>query len=289
MTTPIPSQVFTDHGWQPRDNNGNGGSLAASSTIVWAPGVPSPSPPVYSNWSDIETVVNEHQGAVRIIVDTTGLAGFAHVPSTANLDGRGRLEMVGGGPNGETEIVIDDGGQIKNIREMRTIVFRAEPTIRPPLLWDIDGLIVECFDATFLFDFGGGGTLPIMQLSPATYMSFFFMDSSELRNSHNPGHAVMNLAPGILLFWAINNLDFSSSFADTVSGPATASIQLNVDASLPSTFTQAQFLGAVTITQIDMAEGVTYTPAVIANWNGVAPANVQEALDRIAARIGPIP
>lgn len=34
---------------------------------------------------------------------------------------------------------------------------------------------------------------------------------------------------------------------------------------------------------------VPYTPASSADWSGSPPANLQEALDRIAAAIGPIP
>lgn len=35
--------------------------------------------------------------------------------------------------------------------------------------------------------------------------------------------------------------------------------------------------------------GVSYTPASVAHWSGTAPATLQDALDRIAAMIGPIP
>jgi hypothetical protein len=261
----------------------------STAMIVYAPGIANAVAPIFNDWNQIEAIVNGHQGACRIIFDATGLPGFIHVPATANLDGKGRLELVGGGPNGEAEVVIDNGGQIKNAREYRTIVFRAEPTIRSPIVIDLEGLIVECFDTTFLFDNGGGGTLPIISVIPPTYTTLLFYESSELRNSHNPGMPVIDIGAGVTVLWGINDLVFESPFTDTVSGPASATINLQVDASLPSTFSQALFLGTVTITQIDMAEGVTYTPAVVANWNGVAPANVQEALDRIAARIGPIP
>ena len=37
------------------------------------------------------------------------------------------------------------------------------------------------------------------------------------------------------------------------------------------------------------ANALNYTPVVLANWNGLKPANVSDALDRIAAKIGPIP
>jgi hypothetical protein len=259
------------------------------SIITWQPGAVNPVPPVYNDWNQIEAVVNALQGNAILITDDTGTPGFMHVPSTANLDGRGRLEIVGGGPNGESEVVIDDGGQLQNVRSWRTIAVRSEPTIKPSILYNIDGLIVECLDATFLFDNGGGGTLPVIECDPASYMGFFFIASSELRNSHNPGHAVLNVGNNVLLFFTINCLDFPSTFDTTISGPATSSIQFQLDASVPQTISLPAFLGATSIVQIDDAVGVTYTPADLVHWSGVAPTSVKNALDRIAAKITPIP
>lgn len=32
-----------------------------------------------------------------------------------------------------------------------------------------------------------------------------------------------------------------------------------------------------------------YVPAIVANWNGTAPTSIANALDRLAAHLGPIP
>jgi hypothetical protein len=261
----------------------------APSFIVYAPGVTSPTPPVFADWAQIETVVNALEGAARVVVDQTGLPGFAHVPSTANLDGRGRLELVGGGPNGEAEIVIDDGGQIRNVREWRTLVVRASPTVRSSIVYDLGGLIVDATDATFLFQ-DATATLPVIQGNvPGSYLSFLFALSSELRNSHNPGKAVFDTGPNATIFLTIGSLFFPSPFDDTISGPASTALGIQLDSTLPPSFPLPAFLGPLTFTQIAAAPGVAYTPASVPNWNGTAPATVQEALDRIAAKIGPIP
>ena len=42
------------------------------------------------------------------------------------------------------------------------------------------------------------------------------------------------------------------------------------------------------IVDASAADAVTYTPASAADWNGTPPATVGEALDRIAAMLGPI-
>jgi hypothetical protein len=244
-------------------------------------------PPYFTVWSDVEAAINAVAGAAILMVDMTGLPGFAHVPSTANLDGHGRLQIIGVGPNGEAELVMDDGAQIKNIQSMYTIVFRAQPTIRVPLVWDLVGVIVNCYDATFLFD-GPAATLPVMQIN-APYIGMFFSHSSELRNSHNPGAAVLDITAGSLLLLSIDTLFFPSSFDSTISGPVGSSLQLETDASQTSTPSIPAFLGVFTTARIDNAANIDYVPANLVNWSGVAPTSVANALDRIAAKIGPIP
>jgi len=56
---------------------------------------------------------------------------------------------------------------------------------------------------------------------------------------------------------------------------------------IPSSVTRAA--GAPPPVLKSAASGLAYTPAVLANWSGTTPASVADALDRIAAKIGPIP
>ncbi len=49
------------------------------------------------------------------------------------------------------------------------------------------------------------------------------------------------------------------------------------------------FVAGLTIVFKAKAEQIEYTPTVLANWSGTAPASVADALDRIAAKITPIP
>lgn len=233
-------------------------SSGTKAIIVYAPGLVSPVAPYYNTWSDVEAQINALSGAAQLWVDQTGLGGFAQVPATANLDGQGRLEIIGKGPQGEAELQIADGGQIKNVQTWRTIVVRAAPNARPALLYDIDGMIVECFDATFLF--GAAATLPVMQLDNAiTYISFFFTDSSELRNSHNPGNAVLDLGPnlGVLCLLCIDTLFFPSSFTDTIGGVVGQTLQIQTDSSVATINLGGTFGGTLTQTNID-------TPGIVA-------------------------
>ena len=268
--------------------------LVTQSRIVYAPALLNPTPPVYNDWNQIEAIVNARQGAVRLLIDQSGGVGFADIPATANLDGRGRLEIIGAGPRGEPQMKMADGAQIKNVREWRTIVVRAAPTIRSPIVYDLNGLDVECFDATFLFPAGGAPTLPIIDVIPGNilfpgYLGLFMLSSSELKNNNAPGVPVLHIGDGITLLLSIGTLFFGSTFDHTISGTAAATLNVQTDASLPTNIVLApEFVGSLSRTQIDQAPGMGYTPAVLANWTGVSPETVQIALDRIAAAIGPI-
>jgi hypothetical protein len=54
------------------------------------------------------------------------------------------------------------------------------------------------------------------------------------------------------------------------------------------TVPQTGFSGTVTVTRSDKAGLVGYAPAVPADWSNSSPVSVAEALDRIAAALGPI-
>ena len=74
-------------------------------------------------------------------------------------------------------------------------------------------------------------------------------------------------------------------------GGAGAILQIHYDASVPvsQVSPQPDWAGLVLPAAIDNAGGVAYAPSVLANWSGVAPSSTANALDRIAAKIGPIP
>jgi hypothetical protein len=81
----------------------------------------------------------------------------------------------------------------------------------------------------------------------------------------------------------IANIVFSTIAAHAFAGAGTL---LSFDSS--STVTAPQGAGVVITPESNSAE-VTYTAAVVANWSGTNPTSVKNALDRIAAKITPIP
>jgi hypothetical protein len=252
--------------------------------IVYQPAAVNPLPPVYSDWNKVENLVNTLQGAAQIIVDATGTSDFkAHVPATAALDGKGRLKILGVGADEETRMVIDNGGQIKNVREWRSINLLSATTTVPPVRYDIDGIAVECFDTTFISE--TGATQPLVSFpgnNPGGYGILLMYGSSEfIRAAGTP--PLLSLGNGFLLLWGLGVLWFGASFDGMVSGPASAQIQVQTDASLPATFSWPDFLGSVQFVQIDRAPGLAYTPGVPPNWASPPPTNMQQAADRMAA------
>lgn len=87
------------------------------------------------------------------------------------------------------------------------------------------------------------------------------------------------------------SLVISGVYDGSVSGPATAVLILVVDANqqVPPPPTLPGFAGTVVLNLFDDASLIGYSAAVGADWGGSPPATVAEALDRIAAALGPIP
>jgi len=128
--------------------------------------------------------------------------------------------------------------------------------------------------------------------SSGAYLILLMTDSG-LMNSHNPGAPVLVMGPNSVLLMSIATVMFPIPFDNTIAGPASASLELQLDSTQPP-FPMGGFLGPVTTTFVSVANALGYTPGAPGNWVGPAPTFVQQALDRIAARVvtlggGPIP
>jgi hypothetical protein len=78
--------------------------------------------------------------------------------------------------------------------------------------------------------------------------------------------------------------------ANWLSGVVGSSLEYNASADFPDPPPpNPLFLGTFNgINYRDAATGVNYAPTSAADWNNNPPATVQQALDRIAAALGPI-
>lgn len=109
------------------------------------------------------------------------------------------------------------------------------------------------------------------------------------------GNIIINSFPGDGPIDTFKLLNFSISGDNAAiggniivnnTGPA-----LVIDATVDSLPIQSKITltGLTTIRRLNDAFGLAYTPDTPANWVGLPPTTVQEALDRIAAFIGPVP
>lgn len=108
-------------------------------------------------------------------------------------------------------------------------------------------------------------------------------------------HPVISMGPGAqqLMFLAGPGASISPEW---VAGPASAAVQVLVlDAARQGFPPQpVAFLGSWFVDIRTVAANIAYSPAVPGDWEGVAPATAQDAIDRIAAAVsgllaGPIP
>jgi hypothetical protein len=98
-------------------------------------------------------------------------------------------------------------------------------------------------------------------------------------------------ATSTLALLVYDQLNFFSANGNLVSGVAGSTIAYAYDATWPGNPANPFFaFGGIYAPPVvsDKALSMSYAPAVLANWSGTAPTSVANALDRIAAKIGPI-
>lgn len=106
------------------------------------------------------------------------------------------------------------------------------------------------------------------------------------RISTGPVPVVDLVSPGSVL--SAQLYDDASIEDDILSGVGTAFFESRSPASRFSS-TQTAFTGFLSIGFSSLSSNVAYSAVVPADWSGSPPATVQEALDRLASFLGPIP
>ncbi len=119
----------------------------------------------------------------------------------------------------------------------------------------------------------------------ALYGPFNYADSGAayLIISDSDLAAPISLSGGITAWLWANLADAGYALTTAMTGSGTPAITSD-SGSLPASIT-----GPFSITLTTPSQYVSYTPADAAKWSGSQPATLKEAVDRIAAAIGPIP
>lgn len=129
------------------------------------------------------------------------------------------------------------------------------------------------------------GTAPLIQNVASPLLIVYADDVATISQGSTPtidnqllGATLSIIAAGAALF-----------DTNVLSGVAAGYSGINASPSAFVTAAQAVPGGIIAIANWAQGSEVQYIPSVVADWSGISPENVQRALDRIAAKIGPIP
>ena len=245
---------------------------------------------VYTDWNALMAAHGAIQGQKIIEVDNGAIAPLpAKVPAGAyDLSD---TTLVGGRSNvlgapGTTVLQFLDGAVVTRfppvvqnliLSSVSTSPVVVQSVVGPPLAIELDGALVQSeVGAVPMFSIPVGGAA----------ITFNCMNRG---GTGNAGFPVVDLsAPGALATFII---DFGGQILEgTVSGIAASGVAVQIRSPSNSMLNSfgPPFLGGATIVLDAIASQAGYTPAVSANWVAPDPTNIAEALDRIAAMVGPI-
>jgi hypothetical protein len=280
------------------------------SIIIWDPSQPpSPDGIRLQTWEDslsgvpgVFSAIKKAQGAIRVLVrpqSATVVTG-----NLGNFDVMGAEFGVWGEFPGDATISIQDGSSIENIsRAVGPLVFDCQTNSGPNLTWNFGSNLVQEFILAYGAQVKSNGNAPAIVIPPnAATLTVICSDSAGFFASGGASGLVPTISiegsggnPGIFNLFALSGPEFNSMPALPIVGsaaPGDGQFNLTYDSTLAPTvgsWPGALFTGTFTATALEDALNMAYTAAVLANWSGTNPSSVSNALDRIAAKITPIP
>jgi len=189
---------------------------------------------------------------------------------------------------GDTTVTIVDGATLAGVYAFFDVAIRYQgntaPCMTPPFRAQLHfyGEANVRSDGLSPFVRAGAGT---------TVHNYFLHDSTGILTGVSPALEVFG--PNSRIF--LNLLDAADVQTDTLANTGgTAMVLVTRSTASNFSFTQTACPGGVLVlgsTYIQANDAVieSYTPAVLADWSGIPPTSVANALDRIAAKITPIP
>lgn len=252
-------------------------SAGQISNFVYRPGAAANSGNVFKDWSALVAALNGVQGIRTVLVDpfNTGDIGPTVPAGTWAVNDvlfYGQLPTSGFFP----PLTFEDGAKLTGTAIYFTFLV----------------LQSNSSSAVVTYSGGLGGVLSLLNcgLSSATSpfvhvagdagtVTLILAGFSEMGDGTNSAMQVDAPASSANL----NVLEQAIVFANATSGTGTLNLALSPGGEVDA----PQIAGLIT-TLLGRANQVTYTAAVVANWSGTNPTSVANALDRIAAKIGPI-
>jgi hypothetical protein len=294
MTNLVPDLTIEEEGVVPAQNvwpplPGNGSSVSSlvflSDGIIFRPGVASLGN-VFATWAEIKAVIAVTNGALTVFVDDSIAPAVASLGMT---DCQGRVTFTSAFQHEKpvtVKLVLPDGAVLKDVKAIGGfLTVEAQGMTIPNFVFTPDRAL-SLFDGGVLSNVG---TQPVIRLAANAFFVVTFTGSSIFSNP-TPGAGPfvdLSAAGAQAVIFTVTGSGFTTN--NTVTGAAGTSAIFQFDASLGNFPINPGFAGATQKLPIDDSLFISYTPAVLANWSGVAPTSNADALDRIAAKIGPIP
>lgn len=254
-------------------------------TFVFNPNAAADVGNVYNDFATLYAAFSRVPNGVRRRIQfIQATAGTTTIPA-GSYDFR-NAEWVGDPAQGNVQTLINvaDGA-----------VISGSGNARPP--WLIESLYVAFLGTTpfcavstgvntiwldkgTVLDSNGATQSPFVATNPADGFDIHMLNSSRLPNSPVPVFQLVGAALGSTL----TLYDNASVESSTLSVDAGSLWTIYVNGAASSYNTTQSGAGAYTVNYAPF----NYVPAVIADWSGIAPTSIQNALDRIAAALGPI-
>jgi len=253
------------------------GIAQARYVFGYTPGITNPGPGIYTTWPACYAAMQIVGGLPKLLqVDGHAVAG-SRVHMTAGTYNLDNLEIVSADASGQDVFVIDDGVTIV----ARTLTLNDFLTVEcdaliSPWTMDSDDIVSLYAGSTIL---SAVGKAPLIAVSPGATPGIFAAFQATIGGNATP---VATVGVGANLEIAIGNGSGVTAHALAGLGQATVVFSSDSNVLLPQAVT------TLTLVQLSSTTNESYVPAVVANWSGTAPSSVANALDRIAAKIGPI-
>lgn len=252
--------------------------------LIWRPGGSSRGN-IVATWGEVQNAIANTNGAITILVDDSIAPATVPVGTT---DCQSRVIFTSAFQHelpSTVKMILPDGAILRDVRAINGF-----------LTVELHGSTTPNFqftnDRALGLDDGGVisnvGSQPAVRLAPGGFFVITFSDSSIFSNVTPGAGPLVDLGAGaIAVLFSVTSGGYTTD--NTVTGVAGSVAQFQFDASLGQFPANPGFAGTIQKFVVDDAGFMSYAPAVIANWSGFAPTSVADALDRIAAKIGPIP
>ena len=260
-------------------DNGNG-----EGSFVWRPGGVSNKNTLIS-WAEVMNVITQSSAPILLFCDNS--LAPCQIPSGGPYDMKGARISGIALLNSSNAISVDmaDGAILQNLGGVTdTMLLSANPTTGPCLIFTQFGSNSRDFVIERGAQIQNNGSVPMIEIVNGQLFLFGITVAAQVvGGSLNAPFINAQNGSTVVLFLQTSPAGLSN---DWLSGGGNLLAACDASYQPP---TLALHTGSLSRLYLDQAQGVSYNPTNVGDWNNNAPTDVMNALDRIAAKITPIP